>query len=34
MWLTVQDPMTTDASLKLGSGETAAIALGQELKAD
>ena len=33
-WLTVQDPTTTDASLKLGSGETAAIALGQELKAD
>ncbi len=33
-WLKVQDPTTTDASLKLGSGETAAIALGQELKAD
>ncbi len=33
-WLTVQDPTSTDASLKLGSGETAAIALGQELKAD
>lgn len=33
-WLTIQDPTTTDASLKLGSGETAAIALGRELKAD
>ena len=33
-WLTVQDPTRTDASLKLGSGETAAIALGQELKTE
>src|SRR5262245_46520004 len=33
-WLTVQDPTKTDPSLKLGSGETAAIALAEELKAD
>ena len=34
-WLTVQDPTRTVASLKLGSGErSAAIAMGQELKAD
>ena len=32
-WLAVQDPTNTDPSLKLGSGETAAIALAQELKA-
>ena len=33
-WLTVQDPTQTDPTLKLGSGETAAIALAEELKAD
>ena len=32
-WLAVQDPTNTDPSLKLGSGETAAITLAQELKA-
>lgn len=33
-WLTVQDPTRTDPTLKLGSGETAAITLAQELEAD
>ncbi len=33
-WLTVQGPTHTDPSLKLGPGETEAIALAQELKAD
>ena len=33
-WLTVQDPMHIDPSLKLGVGETAAISLAVELKAD
>jgi predicted nucleic acid-binding protein len=33
-WLTVRDPTRTDLTLKLGSGETAAIALAEELKAD
>jgi len=33
-WLTVQDPMHTDPSLKLGAGEAAAISLALELEAD
>lgn len=33
-WLTVQDPAHLDASLKLDAGETAAISLALELKAD
>lgn len=33
-WLVVRDPALLDASLKLGSGETAAIALALELDAD
>jgi hypothetical protein len=33
-WLTVQDPTQTNSALKLGGGETAAIALAEELKAD
>lgn len=33
-WLTIQDPSRTDPIPKLGSGETAAIALAEEMKAD
>ena len=33
-WLTVQEPTRIDPSLRLGSGEAAAIALAEELKAD
>jgi predicted nucleic acid-binding protein len=33
-WLTIQDPTYRDPTLKLGPGETAAIFLAQELKAD
>ncbi len=33
-WLTVQDPSRLDASLKLDAGETSAISLALELKAD
>jgi predicted nucleic acid-binding protein len=33
-WLIVQDPTHIDASLKLGAGETAAISLALELKAN
>lgn len=33
-WLTVQDPARTDPASRLGAGETAAIALAEELKAD
>jgi predicted nucleic acid-binding protein len=33
-WLTVQDPRHIDPSIKLGVGETAAISLAVELKAD
>jgi len=33
-WLTVQDPAQLDPVLKLGDGETAAIALAEELRAD
>jgi predicted nucleic acid-binding protein len=33
-WLTIQDPTQIDSSLKLGAGETAAIALAIERKAD
>lgn len=33
-WLTVRDPTRTDPTLRLGGGETAAIALAEELKAD
>jgi predicted nucleic acid-binding protein len=33
-WLKIQDPTRSDSSLKLGVGETAAISLAVELKAD
>lgn len=33
-WLTIQDPTRIDPSLKLGAGETAAISLAIEMKAD
>jgi predicted nucleic acid-binding protein len=33
-WLTVQDPLQVVPTLKLGGGETAAIALAEELRAD
>jgi predicted nucleic acid-binding protein len=33
-WLIVQDPTQIDSSLQLGAGETAAISLAIELKAD
>ena len=33
-WLTIQDPARVDPDLKLGIGESAAIALAEELKAD
>ena len=33
-WLTVQDPRHIDSSINLGVGETAAISLAVELKAD
>jgi predicted nucleic acid-binding protein len=33
-WLTVQAPQTIDPSIQLGKGETAALSLAQELKAD
>jgi len=33
-WLTVQEPTRIEPSLRLGSGEAAAIALAEELKAD
>jgi predicted nucleic acid-binding protein len=33
-WLTIQEPTSLDPSLNLGPGETAAIALALELKAD
>lgn len=33
-WLTVQDPRRTDPASKLGCGESAAIALAEELNAD
>jgi predicted nucleic acid-binding protein len=33
-WLTIQDPTQMDSSLKLGPGETAAISLAIEQKAD
>jgi predicted nucleic acid-binding protein len=34
VWLTVQDPSVIDSSIRLGPGETAAIALALELQAD
>ena len=33
-WLIIQDPTSIDPSLRLGRGETAAIALAEELQAD
>ncbi len=33
-WLTVQDPQEIDPSIHLGKGETAAISLARELRAD
>ena len=33
-WLTVQGPQQIDSSIHLGKGETAAISLAQELRAD
>ena len=33
-WLTVQEPRELDLSIQLGTGETAAISLARELKAD
>jgi predicted nucleic acid-binding protein len=33
-WITVQEPVRIDPSLKLGPGESAALALAEELRAD